>query len=214
MVVPVWCPMVSAGVITRRKGQFPQPLALQSHLSQRFGYPKIADQAEFRRGLSAGVKRTEVVTPCYFEPPPLGVVPYLSRESVFATLSLIARMRNAEVVFDYGEPGDADPPARRAGYKAMIARAAAVGEPWLSFFVPEELEAAPSAICFDQIEDLSPRDIAIRYFGSATRPGICPVHILSVLYLHGSAPCSAPDWGRVRTHAVQQMVCMANASRS
>jgi hypothetical protein len=109
----------------------------------------------------------------------LGVVPYLSRDTVFATLSLIARLPDAEVVFDYGEPVDAYPPARRARYEAMIASAAAAGEPWLSFFVPDELESALCAIGFGEIEDLSPRDIAIRYFGEHDPPRNAPgAHII------------------------------------
>ena len=109
----------------------------------------------------------------------LGVVPYLSRDTVFATLSLIARLPDAEVVFDYGEPVDAYPPARRARYEAMIAGAAAAGEPWLSFFVPDELESALRAIGFGEIEDLSPRDIAIRYFGEHDPPRNAPgAHII------------------------------------
>lgn len=109
----------------------------------------------------------------------LGVVPYLSRDTVFATLSLIARLPDAELVFDYGEPVDAYPPARRARYEAMIAKAAAAGEPWLSFFVPDELESVLCAIGFGEIEDLSPRDIAIRYFGEQDPPRDAPgAHII------------------------------------
>jgi len=52
-----------------------------------------------------------------------GGVPYLSRETVLATLSLIARLPEAEVAFDYGQPAEVYPPERRAGYEAMIARA-------------------------------------------------------------------------------------------
>ena len=109
----------------------------------------------------------------------LGVVPYLSRETVFATLSLIARLPDAEVVFDYGEPVEAYPPARRAGYEAMIARAAAIGEPWLSFFIPREIASALSAIGFSKVEDLSPRDIAVRYFREQDPPQNVPgAHIV------------------------------------
>jgi methyltransferase (TIGR00027 family) len=109
----------------------------------------------------------------------LGVVPYLSRETVLTTLSLIARLPDAEVVFDYGEPVDAYPPARRARYEAMIASAAATGEPWLSFFVPDELKTALCTIGFGEIEDLSPRDVAIRYFGEKDPPRDAPgAHII------------------------------------
>jgi len=106
-------------------------------------------------------------------------VPYLSRETVFATLSLIARIPDAEVVFDYGEPVEAYPPERRAGYEAMIARAAALGEPWLSFFVPRTLASALSAMGFSKVEDLAPSEIAIRYFCEQGPPQNAPgAHIV------------------------------------
>jgi methyltransferase (TIGR00027 family) len=93
----------------------------------------------------------------------LGVVPYLSRDAIFATLSSIANIPDAEVVFDYGEPPESYRPERRAGYEAMIARAAAAGEPWLSFFNPAELRFALSRLGFAEIEDLAPTEVAARY---------------------------------------------------
>lgn len=104
----------------------------------------------------------------------LGVVPYLSRDAVFATLSAIARLSDAEVVFDYGEPPEAYPAERRAGYAAMIAYAATVGEPWLSFFSPVELAKELRTLGFCEIEDLAPREIAIRYFGERDPPPDAP----------------------------------------
>src|SRR5262249_60830957 len=47
----------------------------------------------------------------------LGVVPYLSRETGLATRSLIARLPDAEGIFDCGEPVEMYPPERRAGYE-------------------------------------------------------------------------------------------------
>jgi methyltransferase (TIGR00027 family) len=93
----------------------------------------------------------------------LGVVPYLSRDAVLATLSSIAGVPDAEVVFDYGQPPESYAVERRAGYEAMIARAAASGEPWLSFFNPAELRTELSRLGFSEIEDLSPADIAARF---------------------------------------------------
>ena len=104
----------------------------------------------------------------------LGVVPYLSRDAVLATLSLIAHIPDAEVVFEYGRPPAAYPPERRAGYEAMIARAAAIGEPWLSFFDPGDLAHQLSLLGFNAVEDLSPRDVAIRYFGELDPPQNVP----------------------------------------
>lgn len=101
------------------------------------------------------------------EPPPffawLGVVPYLSRDAIFVTLSSIANIPDAEVVFDYGEPPEAYPADRRAGHEAMIARAVAAGEPWLSLFNPAELRHALTQLAFSDIEDLAPMEVAARY---------------------------------------------------
>jgi methyltransferase (TIGR00027 family) len=95
----------------------------------------------------------------------LGVVPYLSRDAVFATLSSIGSLADAEVVFDYGVSANLYPAERRAGYEAMIARAAAFGEPWLSFFDPAEWPSDLAQLGFSEIENLGPREVAIRYFG-------------------------------------------------
>jgi O-methyltransferase involved in polyketide biosynthesis len=56
----------------------------------------------------------------------------------------------------------------------MIARAAAFGEPWLSFFNPDELADALSRLGFHEIEDLSPREVAICYFGERDPPHNAP----------------------------------------
>jgi O-methyltransferase involved in polyketide biosynthesis len=45
----------------------------------------------------------------------------------------------------------------------MIARAAAAGEPWLSFFDPAELRLALTRLGFSDIEDLAPMQVAARY---------------------------------------------------
>jgi O-methyltransferase involved in polyketide biosynthesis len=93
----------------------------------------------------------------------LGVVPYLSRKAVLATLSDIAGLSDSEVVFDYGQPVDAVPPERRAAYEAVMARAAAVGEPWLSLFYPSELHQELRALGFGTIEDAGFAEILGRY---------------------------------------------------
>jgi methyltransferase (TIGR00027 family) len=93
----------------------------------------------------------------------LGVVPYLSRAAVLATLSSIAAVPDAEVVFDYGEPPETYVAEMRAGYEAMIARAAAGGEPWQSFFDPGELGVELLRLGFRAVEDLSPFDVSLRF---------------------------------------------------
>jgi O-methyltransferase involved in polyketide biosynthesis len=84
----------------------------------------------------------------------LGVVPYLTREAIFATLDFIARIPGSAVVFDYTEPFENHSPERRARLMATAEQAAARGEPWLSFFDPAELAAMLRDKGFADIEDV------------------------------------------------------------
>lgn len=93
----------------------------------------------------------------------LGVVPYLGREAIAATLRDIVAAPNAEVAFDYSEPLENYPPERRPGMVALSARAAGSGEPWLSHFDPAEIARALSAAGFTDQEDLGLAEIMIRY---------------------------------------------------
>lgn len=100
----------------------------------------------------------------------LGVVPYLGRPAIAATLAYVAGVPDAEVVFDYSEPLENYPPEWRAGMAALAASAAAVGEPWLSHFDPAELARDLSGHGFEVLEDLTAGAIAARYLGrEATR---------------------------------------------
>lgn len=95
----------------------------------------------------------------------LGVVPYLKRDAVLATLRFIAESPEAEVVFDYSEPLENYPPDRRASVAVVAERAAAIGEPWLSFFEPAVLQQELRDLGFEDLEDLAISDIAVRFFG-------------------------------------------------
>jgi len=96
----------------------------------------------------------------------LGVVPYLTREAVSATLTFIAGLPGSEVVFDYSEPLENYPSERRARIQARSAHVAGLGEPWLSHFDPGDLAAELRGIGFTELEDLGPGDIAVRFFGA------------------------------------------------
>lgn len=93
----------------------------------------------------------------------LGVVPYLTQEAIFGTLSWIAGIPGSEVVFDYSEPAENRDAAGRAALSFHAARVAAVGEPWISFFVPAALAQSLRELGFDEIEDLESGDIAARF---------------------------------------------------
>jgi len=93
----------------------------------------------------------------------LGVVPYLTREAISCTLDIIAGVPASAVVFDYTEPFENHPPERRANLMATADRAAARGEPWLSFFNPGDLSALLRDKGFTDIEDLGFADLVSRY---------------------------------------------------
>jgi methyltransferase (TIGR00027 family) len=101
--------------------------------------------------------------PAYFQW--LGVVPYLTREAIVATLDFIAGILGSEVVFDYTEPFENFPPAMRANLTAIAARTASLGEPWLSLFDPPEMSALLQARCFAQFWDVTRAELAARYYG-------------------------------------------------
>jgi methyltransferase (TIGR00027 family) len=93
----------------------------------------------------------------------LGVVPYLTREAVSVTLDFIAGIPASAVVFDYTEPFENHSPERRASLMATAERAAARGEPWLSFFNPSELSALLRDKGFADIEDLVHAELIGRF---------------------------------------------------
>jgi len=93
----------------------------------------------------------------------LGVLAYLPREAIFATLRFIASLDDAEVVFDYYEPVETYPRERRQAAQALAARVAALGEPLLSYFDSEALAAELRAQGFSELEDFDLRAIATHW---------------------------------------------------
>ncbi len=103
----------------------------------------------------------------------LGVVPYLTGEAIRSTLGFIANLSHgAHVVFDYSDPPDKLPPELRAAHEKRAARVAEIGEAFLTYFEPHDLNAKLLNLGFAEIEDLGPRQIAARYFlnGATTPP--------------------------------------------
>jgi methyltransferase (TIGR00027 family) len=108
----------------------------------------------------------------------LGVVVYLTKRAIGATLATIAQLPAGEVVFDYGEPPEALAAGSRAAVAARMARVAMLGEPWLSFFAPAELDADLRQMGFSEIEDLATADIAKRYFGETVPSDRAGAHLI------------------------------------
>ena len=95
----------------------------------------------------------------------LGVVPYLTREAIDATLRFVASLpRGTAVVFDYGEPPDERDERSRAAHRAMAERVAASGEPFRSFFKPQDLKRDVAALGFSAVEDFDSAALNARYF--------------------------------------------------
>jgi O-methyltransferase involved in polyketide biosynthesis len=77
----------------------------------------------------------------------------------------------SEVVFDYAEPFENYPAARRANVVAVAARAALLGEPWLSLYDPAELSEMLRNKGFGIVEDLGLAELTNRFYG-ALKQGI------------------------------------------
>jgi methyltransferase (TIGR00027 family) len=123
--------------------------------------PVDFEKQSLLQGLSAAGFRTD--QPAYFQW--LGVVPYLTREAIVSTLDFIAGIAGSEVVFDYGEPFENLPPAIRASVEASAARAASIGEPWLSLFNSAEMAELLRARYFGAFQDVTRAELAQRYYG-------------------------------------------------
>jgi methyltransferase (TIGR00027 family) len=101
----------------------------------------------------------------------LGVVPYLTREAVWSTLSFIASLPNSShVVFDYSDPPGSLSAEMRLFHETRAARVAALGEAFLTYFAADELRAKLMALGFSDIEDLGPRQIVSRFFPNYVGP--------------------------------------------
>jgi methyltransferase (TIGR00027 family) len=99
----------------------------------------------------------------------LGVVPYLTRDAIRATLGAIGSLPGgAEVAFDYSDPPDTLSDEVRAYQAQRAAAVAAMGEPFLTYFEPAELHAELRGLGLPEIADLGPRGLLERYV--ATRP--------------------------------------------
>jgi methyltransferase (TIGR00027 family) len=116
-------------------------------------------------GLAAAGFRAD--RPAFFQW--LGVVPYLTREAISATLDFIAGVPESEVVFDYAEPFENYPAERRENIMATAERAASRGEPWLSLFDPAELSGILHHKGFAIVEDLGLAELTERFYGDLKR---------------------------------------------
>src|SRR5215831_8924614 len=96
----------------------------------------------------------------------LGVAVFLTPDAVLHTLGEIANLAapGSELVMSFTVPAAMLSNADRTLLEAFAARTAEVGEPWLSFFRPDELEMHLKQIGFGNISHFGPAEACERYF--------------------------------------------------
>lgn len=83
---------------------------------------------------------------------------------MYRTLRFIASCApGSGVVFDYGVDPALLAPAQRGALQMMTAKAAARGEPWKSYFDPEQLADMLGRIGFGTVESFSAPQLNERY---------------------------------------------------
>ena len=91
----------------------------------------------------------------------LGVSMYLTRDAVDAVFRTVARFpSSSELVFTFAQPRPPGSPTT----PSIVDRAAAVGEPWLTFFDPDELPRILREDGFSSVRFLTREEAEQRYF--------------------------------------------------
>lgn len=95
----------------------------------------------------------------------LGVTMYLARETVIGTFRFIASCApGGGVAFDYGVPRESLGWMERLAHDALARRVESSGEPFVTFFTPEELRVELERLGFYAIQDMGPEELNARYF--------------------------------------------------
>jgi methyltransferase (TIGR00027 family) len=100
----------------------------------------------------------------------LGVTVYLTEAAVDALFLMVAEFpRSSEIVFTFTQPHSTDTdPSTRVGAEKLAAQAAAVGEPWQSYFTVDALTAKLAEFGFEDIYFLTPDKSQREYFADRT----------------------------------------------
>ena len=95
----------------------------------------------------------------------LGVVIYLTHDAVMETMGVVARCaRGTQIAFSYSVPDALLSEAAREARRRAMERVAALGEPWITFYEPEELAARLRVLGFREARSLAPEEANRRYF--------------------------------------------------
>jgi len=95
----------------------------------------------------------------------LGVTVYLTEEAIDTTFEFIARLpRGTEIVFTYIPPLETLSGVDAEVMAFASQSGASVGEPWISFFLPAQLETRLRRNGFCEVIDLPPEEAQEKYF--------------------------------------------------
>jgi len=96
----------------------------------------------------------------------LGVTMYLTRDAVLTTLGFVARRPpGSGITFDYMMPPNRLSWLRRIGFYLVARRVAKAGEPWKTWFEPDDLMGELKALGFTKFEELDGPALNRRFFG-------------------------------------------------
>jgi methyltransferase (TIGR00027 family) len=107
----------------------------------------------------------------------LGVTMYLTREAIDATLATVASFaKGSEIVLTFAQPTEPDDTAGRF----FAERAAAAGEPWLSYFTPDEMESVLRSHGFADVRFLT-RETVLRQYYADRSDDLLPPRRISIV---------------------------------
>jgi methyltransferase (TIGR00027 family) len=96
----------------------------------------------------------------------LGVTMYLTEEAIFDVLRDVARFpKGSEIVFTFAPLPTGEGVIDEAQQR-LAELAASVGEPWQTYFDPDDLAARLRAQGFSRVELIEPAEAAARYFSA------------------------------------------------
>jgi methyltransferase (TIGR00027 family) len=108
----------------------------------------------------------------------LGVLPYLTLEAVAGTLTALGRLGPVELVLDYAEPAERRDAHARQAYEAYAGRVAALGEPWLTFLSPAQLQSLLIHTRWTLVEDIDAGHYIRHALGRPDNAAPSPAHLV------------------------------------
>jgi len=95
----------------------------------------------------------------------LGVVVYLTEAAAMQSFGFVSRCApGTEIVFEFSLPASQLSDTARTYREMAMARVAAIGEPWITFFEPEPLAGKLRTLGFSSVDMLHPQEANREYF--------------------------------------------------